>query len=163
MSLTDDKINAILILEVLGKPPEHLKETLGKIADAIGNEKDVEIKNKKINDAVEMPNKKGYYTSFAEIEVETKAIIQLIGLMFRYMPAHIEILSPENLKLNNNELGELLNEVVRRLHGYDEIARMMQLEKKIIEKNFKQLLEKYPEAKKELKEVSEKSKPKDKK
>ena len=147
MSLTDDKIRAILIVEVLGKPPEHLKNTLGKIAEAIGSEKDVEVKEKKINEPIEMANKKGYYTSFAEIEVETKAVIQLIMIMFKYMPAHIELLSPENLKLSNNELGELFNEVGRRLHGYDEIARVIQLEKNILEKKLKELLENKKESK----------------
>lgn len=139
---SEEKINASMIIEVLGRPPEHLTEVLGKIVERIGEEKDVSIINKKLNAPVEMKDKKDLFTTFAEIEVETKSIKELAILMFKYMPAHIEILSPENLKLSNNDLGEIFNELTRRLHGYDEIARVMQVEKRILEDKLRNLLEK---------------------
>ncbi len=130
-----------MIIEVLGKPPEHLKETLETMASNIGKEKGVEIKEKKINEPVEMEKQKGFYTSFMEIELEIENIMQLSKLLFKYMPAHLEILSPENLKMSNNSIGELFNELARRLHGYDEIARVIQMEKNILENKLKGLLE----------------------
>lgn len=144
MSLTEDKIRAVILIEVLGKPPEHLKETLEKISETIGKEKGVEVKNSKINEAAELEKKPGFYTNFSEIEIETEGLMQLIMVLFKYMPAHIEIISPENLKISNNSLAELFNELTRRLHGYDEIARIMQVEKKILEKKLKEVLEKSP-------------------
>ena len=41
-------IRVMLVIEILGKPPEHLKETLEKISQEFDSEKGVEIKSKKI-------------------------------------------------------------------------------------------------------------------
>jgi len=142
MSLTDEKIQALVVLEILGKPADHVTETLKKIIDEIGEEKGVEIKEKKVNEPVPLKNKREFFTNFAEIEVELDSIRQLVLLMFKYMPAHINILSPENLLVTNNDLEELLNELVRRLHGYDEVTRIVQLEKKLLERKLKSLLDK---------------------
>jgi len=145
----EDKISALLILEILGRPPEHLKETLGKIIGEMEKEKGVEVKNKKINEPVELKEKKEFYTTFAEIEVDVKSISHLSMLVFKYMPAHIEIISPENLKISNNSVNELFNELTRRLHGYDEVARIIQAERKILEQKLKALMEKDKKTKKE--------------
>jgi len=140
-----------MILEVIGKPPEHLTETLNKLVGQINEEKSVVVKNKKINKPVLMKTNQDtskktlaeqqkFYTSFAEVEVEVEEILHLAMLMFKYMPAHIEIVSPESISMTNNSLNEILNELTRRLHGYDEIARVIQMEKSILEKKLKRVL-----------------------
>ena len=58
------------------------------------------------------------------------------------MPAHIEIIYPEKIQLSNHELNDILNELTRRLHGYDEVARIVQVEKSILEKKLKELMPK---------------------
>ncbi|MBW6442428.1 hypothetical protein K0A97_01435 [Patescibacteria group bacterium] len=131
----ETRIKAIIILEVIGKPPEHLVETLEKLAEGIGNEKGVFVISKKINKSVLLKDQKDFYSNFAEIELEVNELLQLLFLMFKYMPAHVEIVSPETIKTSNNDFGEVLNELLRRLHVYDEIARIMQLEnKKLMDK-----------------------------
>ena len=84
-----------------------------------------------------MKDQKDFYTSFAEIEVEVERILELVILMFKYMPAHIEIIYPETIALQNNDWNDILNELTRRLHGYDEIARVVQTEKEILEKKLR--------------------------
>lgn len=142
------KIKAMLIFDVIGKPPEHLIETLNGIIKKIGEEKGVDVKNNKVNEPVLMKDQKEFYTSFAEVEIEVEEIMQLAMLMFRYMPAHIEIISPELIALTNNEGSEILSELTRRLHGYDEVARIIQTEKKILEKKLRELMPKEKEEKK---------------
>jgi hypothetical protein len=134
-------INAMMIVEVIGKPPSHLSETLERIIKEIGGEKDVVVLSKKINDPKEMEKQKGFYMNFAEIEVEVKDILRLVILMFKYMPAHIEIMGPEAIVLTNNGWNDVLNELTRRLHGYDEMARIVQVEKNILEKRLREALE----------------------
>lgn len=134
-------IRAVMIFEIIGKPPKHLIESLNKIIEQIDNEKGVSVKEKKINEPKEMENQKGFYMTFAEIEVEIDEILYLAILMFKYMPAHIEILSPELIVLSNNGWNDILNELTRRLHGYDEIARVIQMEKAILEKKLREILE----------------------
>jgi hypothetical protein len=148
------KINAILVIEILGRPPEYLIETLKDIAKKMGEEKGVKVKDVKTNEPVLMKDQKDFYTSFAEIEVETEGILHLAILMFKYMPAHIDILSPQNINLTNNEWNDILNELTRRLHGYEEIARILQNEKRILENRLREALE----PKKINKEVKKKKK-----
>jgi len=141
MSLIDaKKINAIFVLEVIGRPPEYLAETLNNISKQINEEKGVKVKDTKINEPVLLKDQKDLYTSFAEIEIETEGILQLAILIFKYMPAHIDILSPQNINLTNNEWCDVLNEITRRLHGYEEIARILQNERGVLENKLKEVL-----------------------
>jgi len=147
--LSDVKVRALLVIEVLGRPPEHLNEVLEKMCNKIAEEDGVEVKEKKIHEIKELEKKKGFFTNFAEVEVETDNIVTVSGLMFKYMPAHVEILSPENISLQNNDFTVLFNELTRRLHGYDEIARVVQAQKIMLEKKLKEVLEKQKSGKAE--------------
>ena len=131
-----------LILQVIGRPPKHLIESLEKMISDIGEETGVDVKNKEIKKPTPMKDQKGLYTTFAEVEVAVEEILYLIRLLFKYMPAHVEIISPELLTLNNNGWNEALNELMGRLHGYDEVARITQVEKDILEKKLKETTEK---------------------
>jgi len=135
-------IRVMLVIVILGRPPEHLIATLEDIANKINSEKGVEIKSKKINEPIKMKDAKEFYTSFMEIEVEVEEIANLAILMFKYMPAHIEIISPELIALTNNGWNDILNELTRRLHGYDEIARVLMNEKAILTQKLQGLMPK---------------------
>lgn len=143
MNSTDETsgIKALLIIDVIGKPPEHLTETLNNIIKKIDDEKGVDVISKKLNEPTLMKDQKNFYTSFVEVEVEVEEIFGLIILMFKYMPAHIEVLYPELIALTNNGWNDVLNELTRRLHGYDEIARIVNIEKSILEKKLRAVLE----------------------
>lgn len=146
-------INAMMIIEVIGKPPKHLNETLERIIKEISEEKDVTVVSKKINSPELMKNQKNFYMNFAEVEVEVGDVLRLVILMFKYMPAHIEIINPGAIVLTNNGWNDILNELTRRLHGYDEIARVIQVEKNILEKRLREVLESNPKINKEKKKV----------
>lgn len=140
MSLTEKKIRASIILEVIGRPAEYLVEALNKIIEDIEKEKGVKIKNSKVNDPVQMKENKEFYSNFAEVEVEVDEILYLAILVFRYMPAHVEVISPQNVSLTNVEWGDVLSEITRKLHSYEEIVRIVQTEKMILEKRLRELL-----------------------
>ncbi len=139
-------IKAAMIIDVIGKPPEHLTETLNDIVKKIDEEKGVRVVEKKIGEPKLMKDQKEFYSNFADIEVEVEEILSLAILMFKYMPAHIEIIYPESIVLDNNGWNDILNELTRRLHGYDEVARVLQVEKSVLEKKLRSLA---PEGKKE--------------
>jgi len=134
-------IHAVFIIEVLGKPPEHLTEALEQIIGRIKEEKGVQISRYKINEPVKMRNSEEFYTNFMEVELEFGHIEKLVGLLFKYMPAHVEVVEPELIALTNSSWTEFLSELVRRLHGYDEIARIIQNEKVILEKKLREMIE----------------------
>ncbi len=168
-------IKAILVFEIIGRPPEHLKEALEGIIKRIDEEKGVEVREKKINEPVLMkeseqspdspakniPQEK-FYTTFAEIEVEVEQILYLAILMFRYMPAHIEIIEPELIALSNNGWNDVFNELTRRLHGYDEVARILQLQNAQMQQKLRELMPE-PDDKKKINRDINKKKRKNKK
>jgi hypothetical protein len=98
------------------------------------------VVRKKINESLPMKDNPEFYTNFAEVEVEVEDILYIVMLMFKYMPAHVEIISPELIALTNNGWNEIINELARRLHGYDEIARVLDVEKGLLEKKLREVL-----------------------
>jgi hypothetical protein len=161
------KIHALMILEVIGKPKEFLTETLENLAKQMDNEQGVVVKSRNIKEPKKMEEKTGiadasgkefrvdsqkdFYVSFAEIEIETENFFNLVFLIFKYMPANVEIFSPELVALTNSGWNDVLNEIIRRLHGYDEVARVLQVEKAMLESKLRSILspekEEKPEAK----------------
>jgi hypothetical protein len=139
---SDEKILAIMMLEILGRPPEHITETFKQLIKKISEEKGVVLKGERVNEPKKIEGQEELYTSFAELEIEAESLQVLSGLMFMYMPSYMEIITPEKLTLTNNSINEFLNETTRRLHAYDEVARVIQNERVILEKKLKDILEK---------------------
>jgi len=139
--MNSEKIKASIILEALGRPKEHVETFLTSVMNQLGTEKGITVLKKNVKEAVSVEGKEGFFTTFAEIEIETETIMHLIFVTFKYMPAHVEIIYPENLNFRNGEMGEILSELTRKLHGYDEVARVLQIEKEILEKKLKAILE----------------------
>lgn len=163
MNSIEPNIRAALILEVIGRPAEFLTETLNDLVKKIGEEKGVQIKNTTINPPIQMKNQKDFYTSFAEIEVDAEGILQIVILMFKYMPAHLEIISPQNISLSNFQWNDILNELTRRLHGYDELTRIVQAEKSILENKLRALMPNEPVTEKKAEEKTKEKKKQGKK
>jgi hypothetical protein len=76
--------------------------------------------------------------------------------MFKYMPAHIEVVSPETIPLSNNGWSDILSELVRRLHSYDEVARILQIEKQELIKKIQELTVEKKNNKKTINKLPEK-------
>jgi hypothetical protein len=140
MSSNEKPIRIVMILEILGKPKEYLSESLNNIINQIKNEPGISVKNSKTNEPKELRENKEVFSSFAEIELESKDIHSFVVLMFKYMPSHVEILSPLKYEMTNNELGDILTDLILRLHSYENVARIMQSEKNILERRLKELL-----------------------
>ncbi|MEX0920966.1 MAG: hypothetical protein WDZ62_01755 [Candidatus Pacearchaeota archaeon] len=136
---SDEKIKALIILDIIGRPAEHLIDTLNALIGDLEKEKGVDVVSKKIREPVPMKERGDFFTTFAEVEIDVNEISRLTELMFKYMPANIEIISPEMLVVANDRINQLLNDLVIKLHRYDEIARVMQLEKQVLFKKIKEM------------------------
>lgn len=127
-----------IILEILGRPASNVTEALQTIITKIGSEKGVKILSKQIHEPIPVEDTKDLFTAFAEISLEVDSTATYINLIFSYMPSHIEIVKPENTSLSNIDLNDLANNLVRRLHHYDAVAKQMLAEKEIILKQLYQ-------------------------
>lgn len=134
-----NKIKAILIFEMLGRPAEHVKSALGQFIDKISEEKGVEIIDKKINEPKRVEQaKQELFTTFSEIEFEFQDLPTFLKIIFLYMPSHVEVTEPSKMELENYDFNSLMNEIIRRLHQYDEIAKKMVIERNILQKQLQQ-------------------------
>ena len=133
------EIKAFLIFEMLGRPAEHLKKTLIEFTEKLDKELGIKIINKKINEPKKIEDaKEELYTSFAETEIEFKDINSLLRIVFVYMPSHVEITNPEEIRIKNFDLTSLMSELARKLHQYDEIAKGLMIERSILQRQLEQ-------------------------
>ena len=119
----ENKINATLLLEILGRPKEHVKEALTTLVLKLGAEQGVKITNKILHEPQPVKDSQTLFTSFAEIDLELDSLQRYVMVIFTYMPSHIEIISPEKIAISNAELNEVGNAITQRLHHYDAVTK----------------------------------------
>jgi hypothetical protein len=164
-----EKIKAHLILEILGRPKDNVEETLSTLVTKLGSEKGVKILDKNIHDAIPAKDSKDLFTSFAEIDVEFEKLENYFGILFAYMPANIEIINPESLTISNDQLSEIGNILLQRLHNYDAIAKNIMMERDMLTKKLFEVAphlfkkpEPSPPKKESLEDLAKEKKPKKK-
>ena len=137
-----------IVIEILGRPKENIINAMDLLIDRLSKEKGIKILNKKIHDPISVENS-NLYTSFTEISLELEGISNFFGVLFAYMPSHIEIVSPENISLSNTFLNEIGNVLVQRLHNYDAITKKVVYEKQMILEKIKEKTEELSKKQKE--------------
>lgn len=158
----EGKIIASFIIEILGRPKEHLENSLKGVIEKLGNENGVNIIESKLHEpkllkqkleegseeVKEKIEKSGMtlenelFTTFAEIEAELDDINALMVVAFNYMPSNIEINHPENFLLKNTDIGSILTNTILRLHRYDELVKKISVDKSILEDKLNELMKK---------------------
>ncbi|MEM3074803.1 MAG: hypothetical protein QW727_02580 [Candidatus Pacearchaeota archaeon] len=161
--MNEQKIIAYFIIEMMGKPEEHLKDTMEKLIEKLGTEEGVKIVEKIIHEPkkVEIKNtneeteKKflekikneeniqvihDIFTTFSEIEAEFDNLYSFLNIIFKYIPSNVEIIKPENFIIRNSDLGEIITSIILRLHKYDEIAKKITIDKALLEEKLRELI-----------------------
>ena len=157
--MASDKIKTSLIFEILGRPPEHIRETLNQFIDKLGEQKGIKVTKKEIHEPhlAEKRDKKGniigmsegLFVTFAEVEVEVDNLSLLFGIVVHMLPCNIEIIEPAELRLKNFDLSSALCELAVKIHKYDEIAKSCLIDRDNLVKEIDYL-------KKKIKEFEEK-------
>jgi len=127
-----EKIQVNLILEVLGRPADYVKETVEALISKISAENGIKVLEKVLHDPLPIENSKDLFTSFVELELELDSLEIYFNIIFAYMPSNIEIVKPQKLALSNLDFNLLANKLVTRLHDYDALAKKAILENEIL-------------------------------
>ena len=122
-----EKVRAIMIVEIAGRPPEHIKQALESHVGQLEKIKNIRCISQSISEPKKLEAEQEIYTCFAEVEVEAETLLNLIHLVFDFMPSSIEIIEPTELKFNMADATSLMNTLAGRLHRYDEIAKIAQI------------------------------------
>lgn len=132
-----NKVLAKVIIEVVGKPKEHVEESIKIVLDNIKKEKGIKPIKMKIFKPKEVDS---LFSSFAELELEFESPAYLMGLCFDYMPSSVEIIRPEELSLNSADLAGLMNDMLLKLHGISMSVRKLGVENENLKLNGEGLL-----------------------
>ncbi len=130
--MAEKKIRAIIIVEVVGRPAEHVKESLKQHVSNIDKDKKAKLISLTLSEPkkIEMPEAQAQemFTCFAEAEIEAESMGKLAELVFDYMPSSIEIIEPSEIIFSLSDATSFLNDLSGRLHRYDEIAKIAQMQ-----------------------------------
>jgi len=135
--VAEGKILTRVVIEIVGKPKEHIEKALKIVVDKIKEQKDIKVVEEKLFDAEKQEE---MFSTFAELGVLFMDIETLIGFCFDFMPSSIEILDPEKLNFNSNEFAGLINDLLARLHQMTLKVVQNDIEKKSLKKNMLNML-----------------------
>lgn len=132
-------VTARAIINIIGKPKEHIESTLREYVDKLKNEKGVNVTGEYYAEAAEEKHK-SMFSTFAELEIKFSDTSKLIWFCFDYMPASIEIIEPETIQYNCVDFTSFLNDLQDKLHRLDMLIKNFDADNKILKKNAMTLL-----------------------
>jgi len=135
--VAEGKILTRVIIEILGKPKEHIEKALKIVVDKIKEQEDIKVIEEKLFDAEEQEE---MFSIFAELGILFRDMQTLLGFCFDFMPSSIEILDPEKLSFNSNKFAGLINDLLTKLHQMTFKVVQNDIEKKALKKNMLNML-----------------------
>lgn len=127
--MEEQKIILKMIVEIVGTPKEHVDATLKKVVEKLKGE--FKVHKEEIYEA---ENVEKFWSAFTEVELELNNIDQLVELCFSYMPSSIEIIEPIEFKIKVNDINNLLNDLMAKLHQNDMIIKNLVAENTLIKR-----------------------------
>jgi len=121
------KIRAII--EILGKPEEHIKKTMDLLVAQIEGEKNFKLLKKHIS---ETEKQEEMFSIFTEVELEFENIEVVMAFTFAYMPSVIEFLEPDQLNLSARDLTNFFTDLQTRLHNSDAMVKVANQKNKLL-------------------------------
>lgn len=119
------KIQLRFILEILGRPPQHISEGLKLLVNEMKNEPGIKLLEETHHPPIAVKDSKDLYTTFTEVILEVPDMAHVSDLMFKYLPSNVEILSPEELIISNRDLTILATSITQKMHQYDSVTKRM--------------------------------------
>ncbi|HLC64796.1 MAG TPA: hypothetical protein VJI46_01580 [Candidatus Nanoarchaeia archaeon] len=131
-------IRAKAIIEVLGKPKEHVEKAIRAYVEKIKTDGGFVILKEDYADAEE---KSALWSTFVELDMVAGSITELIGFCFDYMPSSIDIIKPEYFTISSRELNAVMNDLQAKLHNVDMVAKNRAAETDFLKRNLKTMTE----------------------
>jgi len=116
-------MNARVIIEIVGSPKEHIEEVMKQLVEKIKEEK----KLLKYN-IFEAQEKEKLFFTFTEMEMRFDNVEGLIGFCFDYMPSSVEILGEKEINVKREEIENVINDLLAKLHEYDMVLKNLRAE-----------------------------------
>ncbi|MSR86392.1 hypothetical protein EXS74_03275 [Candidatus Woesearchaeota archaeon] len=115
-----------ITVEVLGSPKEHVEKALRNVIEKLKADDNIKVTKVQMFECKQMDNK--LWSTFADIEFESKELKIVLGICFDYMPSTVEILDPAGIEMDTNDVADLLNDMLTKLHKYSLVLTKLQTE-----------------------------------
>lgn len=119
------EIKTTAIIEIAGKPKEHVDKTMDKVIDLASKNKRFKLTK---HSKAEVKEVKNLWSTFTEFEIIFPDIDTITGFCFEFMPSSLEILEPEKLNIDSKDIEHMINDVLTRVHQYDMVLKKHMLE-----------------------------------
>lgn len=123
------------IIEVVGKPKEHVLETLMNLLKQLSEDERYKIADYDIGKPQKIKESKELYSAFADVEFAAKDEVALIHFATDYMPATVEVIEPSEMKVQASYTTHMLTEFVGRLHAVDMEFKKVKTENQLLAQN----------------------------
>ncbi len=131
-----------MIVEVAGFPKEHIEHTIVLLGEKFAeNLKAVKVTKRMVREPVQLKDSK-IWSGFVEFYCDVQDIATLMGLMFDYLPSSVEIIEPETVTEDTQNLNDILNDLAARLHQYDATIKTMKAQATILGRELSKEIEK---------------------
>lgn len=130
------------VVEVLGKPKEHVDSTLKGYLQKLKENSRYQMVKEELAE-LKQHEESELWMAFAELEIKTSGVAEIIDFCFDYMPSMIEIIEPEELQLDCLAVSSFLNDMQAKLHGVDMLAKQMKMENQLTNQSLARLLDNF--------------------
>jgi hypothetical protein len=130
------------VIEVLGKPKEHVGESLKSYIQKLKDHEKYEVVKEDIAE-IKQHEDSDLWAIFAELEVWTEKIEDLTFFCFEFMPSLIDVIEPTQIEFKNGEVSEFINDLQAKLHQVDMVAKHAKSENEMLKVNMGHLVKNY--------------------
>ena len=84
--------------------------------------------------------KEGVFSTFAELDIKFKDMIEIYSFCANFLPSSIDILSPETVNIDSKELTDGINDLMATMHQRDMFLKNSNMRVKKLTHNMNQLI-----------------------
>ncbi len=132
--IEDGGVRITAILQLIGKPKEHVEKTLPEFIDSLRKipQSGFTILGDDVKPTEKQEDSEELYASFAELDIICDSTMGLMNFCMEAMPSSIEIQDPDNMVLRSPDLTSIMNDFVSRIHQVDMVAKQAQQQFKVM-------------------------------
>lgn len=115
-------ISATAVVEIVGRPKEHVEKILNDVSSKI-DEQGYKTERVEVMDVEELEDEKGLFSGFFEADLQLKNHEQLFGFIQDFNPTSIEVSDPEDFEMSLADYNALVTTVAATVQQYDQLLK----------------------------------------
>ncbi|HLD42934.1 MAG TPA: hypothetical protein VJB08_03020 [Candidatus Nanoarchaeia archaeon] len=119
-------------LQIVGKPKEHIIDTMKQVIKQIKDDPKMKVFK---GDLFKPVQQEQLWSTFAELEILFSDKAALTHFCFDYMPASLDVLRPENLSFKIRDYNEIMASLLERIHQMDMVLKNLSAENRLVREN----------------------------